>query len=283
MKTKLLVALSVISLLISGQWTFAAEQSAPASELKALITKVQAKMKELMPPTPPGTPRKPVTITEADIATELKEFDTLLAKYQGEKSDDVAQILYMKASLYAQVLRNETKADELMAQLKSDFPDSRQVANLKKQEEAKKIQDSLAVGSKFPDFNEKDLDGKPLSLANYKGKVVLIDFWAVWCGPCVKELPHVLKAYEKHHDNGFEIIGISLDQDKAKLDAFIKENKMPWQQFFDGQGWKNKLSTHYGVNSIPATYLIDGEGTIIGKNLRGDALETAVAKALGKS
>lgn len=283
MKTKLLVALSAISLLISGQWSFAAEQSPAASELKALITKVQAKMKELMPPAPPGTPRKPVTITEVDLATELKEFDTLLAKYKGEKSDDVAQILYMKASLYAQVLRNETKADELMAQLKSDFPDSRQVANLKKQEEAKRIQDSLAVGSKFPDFNEKDLEGKPLSLANYKGKVVLIDFWAVWCGPCVKELPHVLKAYEKHHDNGFEIIGISLDQDKAKLEAFIKENKMPWQQFFDGQGWKNKLSTQYGVNSIPATYLIDGKGTIIGKNLRGDALETAVAKALGKS
>jgi peroxiredoxin len=283
MKTKLLVALSAISLLISGQLSFAAEQSTAASELKALITKVQAKMKELMPPAPPGTPRKPVTITEADLATELKEFDTLLAKYKGEKSDDVAQILYMKASLHAQVLRNETKADELMAQLKSDFPDSRQVANLKKQEEAKKIQDSLAVGSKFPDFNEKDLEGKPLSLANYKGKVVLIDFWAVWCGPCVKELPHVLKAYEKHHDNGFEIIGISLDQDKAKLEAFIKENKMPWQQFFDGQGWKNKLSTQYGVNSIPATYLIDGKGTIIGKNLRGDALETAVAKALGKS
>lgn len=270
MKTKFLVAFTAGALLLTSQWGFAAEQNSPATELKELITKVQAKLKD-------------GKRTEADLTAELKEFDALLAKYKNEKSDDVAQILYMKAALYAQILGNEPKADELMAQLKSDFPDSRQVANLKKQEEAKKIQDSLAVGTKFPDFSEKDLEGKPLSLAKYKGKVVLIDFWAVWCGPCVKELPHVLKAYEKHHENGFEIIGISLDQDKAKLEAFIKENKMPWQQFFDGQGWKNKLSTQYGVNSIPATYLLDGEGTIIGKNLRGDALETAVAKALGKS
>lgn len=270
MKTKFLVAFTAGALLLTSQWGFAAEQNTPATELKELITKVQAKLKD-------------GKRTEADLTAELKEFDALLAKYKNEKSDDVAQILYMKAALYAQILGNEPKADELMAQLKSDFPDSRQVANLKKQEEAKKIQDSLAVGTKFPDFSEKDLEGKPLSLAKYKGKVVLIDFWAVWCGPCVKELPHVLKAYEKHHENGFEIIGISLDQDKAKLEAFIKENKMPWQQFFDGQGWKNKLSTQYGVNSIPATYLLDGEGTIIGKNLRGDALETAVAKALGKS
>lgn len=270
MKTKFLVAFTAGALLLTSQWGFAAEQNTPATELKELITKVQAKLKD-------------GKRTEADLTAELKEFDALLAKYKNEKSDDVAQILYMKAALYAQILGNEAKADEFMAQLKSDFPDSRQVANLKKQEEAKKIQDSLAVGTKFPDFSEKDLEGKPLSLAKYKGKVVLIDFWAVWCGPCVKELPHVLKAYEKHHENGFEIIGISLDQDKAKLEAFIKENKMPWQQFFDGQGWKNKLSTQYGVNSIPATYLLDGEGTIIGKNLRGDALETAVAKALGKS
>jgi thiol-disulfide isomerase/thioredoxin len=121
-----------------------------------------------------------------------------------------------------------------------------------------------------------------LSLANYKGRVVLIDFWATWCGPCVAELPSLLKTYEKHHGNGFEIIGISLDEDQTKLEDFMKQKKMTWQQFFDGQGWQNKLGQKYGVNSIPATYLLDGEGKIIGKDLRGDELEAAVARALAK-
>jgi peroxiredoxin len=104
-------------------------------------------------------------------------------------------------------------------------------------------------------------------------------------GPCRAEVPNVVSVYNKYHGKGFEIIGISLDrqQDQAKLESYTKENNMPWQQFFDGQYWNNKLSTKYGVNSIPATYLLDGEGKIIGKNLRGDALEAAVAKALGKS
>jgi len=170
-------------------------------------------------------------------------------------------------------------------QINADYGD---VIKKQKEEQAarqaamKKVQDELAVGKKFPDFNEKDTNGKPLSVANYKGKVVLIDFWATWCGPCVKELPAVQAAYDKHHSKGFEIIGISLDSDRAKLDKFVKEKNMPWQQFFDGQGWKNKLSTQYGVNSIPATYLLDGNGVIIGKNLRGEALEAAVAKALSK-
>jgi hypothetical protein len=93
-------------------------------------------------------------------------------------------------------------------------------------------------------------------------------------------LPNVLKTYEKHHDKGFEIIGISLDQDKQKLTSFTESKKMPWVQYFDGKGWQNKLASKYGIKSIPATYLLDGQGKIIAKDLRGEALEAAVAKAL---
>ena len=96
------------------------------------------------------------------------------------------------------------------------------------------------------------------------------------------ELPNVLKAYEKYHQKGFEILGVSLDSDKAKLTAFIEKQKMPWQQYFDGKGWGNKLAGKYGVSSIPATYLLDGEGKIIAKNLRGEALEVELAKILEK-
>jgi peroxiredoxin len=255
----------------------AAEKSDAADELKDLVTKIQTKLKD---------GKK----SEKDLADELKEFDTLLTKHKDEKSDDVAQILLMEAMLYLQVFENTEKGVELVKQLKRDFPDTKPgqsadqiLESIQKQAQATKIQRDLVEGAKFPDFDEKDLAGKPLSVANHKGKVVLVDFWATWCGPCVAELPNVLKAYEKHHDKGFEIIGISLDQDETKLNNFIKQKNMTWQHFFDGKGWGNKLAAKYGVSSIPATYLLDGEGKIIGKNLRGEALEAAVAKALAKN
>ena len=268
MKTKLLATFAAAALTFSNLPAFA-DPATAADELKEVLTGIQAKLKE---------GKK----TEADLAPDLKAMDALLAKHKGEKADDVVQILYMKATLYSQVLENEAKGDELLEQLERDFPDSKQAGMIKSQAAVKKIQASLKVGSKFPDFAEKDTGGKPFSVASQKGRVVLIDFWATWCGPCVAELPNVLKSYEKHHAKGFEILGISLDKDQKKLDAFTKTKHMTWPQFFDGQGWQNKLAQEYGINSIPATYLLDGQGNIIGKNLRGEELEAAVAKALAK-
>lgn len=268
MKNKLIIILGIAALLSSVQRGFTADAT---TELKALIVKVKADLAA-------------GKTNENDLADDLKQFDVLLAEHKGEKTDAVAHILYMKALLYVQIFHDEPKADQLMAQLKTDFKDTEFVATLVKQKTAgaaaKKNQDALAVGTKFPDFNEKDLDGKPLSIANYKGKIVLIDFWATWCGSCVGELPNVIATYQKHHAQGFEIIGVSLDQDQTKLTDFIKSKDMTWQQFFDGQGWGNKLAVRYGIESIPATFLLDGKGKIIGKDLRGEALEQAVASAL---
>ena len=124
-------------------------------------------------------------------------------------------------------------------------------------------------------------DGTEVDLAKMKGKVVLIDFWATWCGPCVAEIPNVKKTYEKLHSKGFEIIGISLDSNEDKLTQFIKKKEMPWPQYFDGKGWKNKISTKHGIRSIPAMWLVDKEGNLVDKKARSD-LEEKVEKLLAE-
>ena len=274
MKHRFLISLIAAALFLSPPPAPAAATNDVSADLGVLLMKIKNKLKA-------GKD------TEKDLAEELKEFDTLLAKHPDERTDGVAEIPYMKAMLYLQVLGEPGKAATLIRQIQRDYPDTRFGKNadqilvsLKQQEEAKKVAAALVPGAAFADFNEKDLAGKPLSVAQCKGKVVLIDFWATWCGPCVRELPNVLETYKKHHGQGFEIIGISLDQDREKLESFIKSKDMSWPQFFDGKGWENKLAAQYGITSIPATFLLDREGKIIARDLRGENLEQAVAKAL---
>ena len=119
------------------------------------------------------------------------------------------------------------------------------------------------------------LNGKPFDQKSLVGKVVLIDFWATWCGPCVAEIPNVLQQYEKYHDKGFEVIGISLDQDGEALEKFVAEQKVPWPILFEkpeGDGWQHPLSTFYGISGIPTVILIGRDGNVITLNARGEKL-----------
>jgi len=114
------------------------------------------------------------------------------------------------------------------------------------------------------------VDGRSVDLEKMKGKVVLLDFWATWCPPCRREVPHVVEAYTKYHDKGLEVIGISLDQDKAALVEFAKKNGMLWPQYFDGKGWQNAIAQKNGIQSIPAMWLIDKQGKVVSTDARAD-------------
>ena len=126
------------------------------------------------------------------------------------------------------------------------------------------------------------LDGKTLDLADYRGKIVLVDFWATWCGPCIGELPNVRKTYDRYHEQGFEVIAVSLDTDRAALKDYVRKNGLPWPQVvFDKPeelGWNNPMAQKHGVKGIPATFLIDREGKVVAQDLRGGDLIAEVGR-----
>lgn len=137
-----------------------------------------------------------------------------------------------------------------------------------------------AEGTPAPEFTQNDVNGNPVSLSSFRGKYVLLDFWASWCGPCREENPTVVKAYEKFKDKNFTILGISLDQDKQKWLNAIKADNLTWTQVSDLKYWNNEVAQQYRVQSIPQNFLVDPKGIIVAKNLRGGALERKLSELL---
>jgi len=169
-------------------------------------------------------------------------------------------------------------ADKYIKKYKGDYP----MLDKFIKEQITKLRGAAGVGAVAPNIEGPTPEGTTKSLEQLRGKYVLIDFWASWCGPCRRENPNVVRLYNKYKDKGFEILGVSLDKSKDRWKAAIKKDNLTWHHVSDLKGWRSKYAKLYGVRGIPYTVLVDKEGKIIGKRLRGHTLEAKLKSIFGE-
>ncbi len=250
---------------------------------------------------------------EGDREESAKLYGNFIRNYEG---DAVAKAMYGYARANMDKLKNPDEAQKTIDELTAKYPESRWAAMayadqalnlyysgdedkayqtyLKAVDSAGSDKDASAylkenlwfyeynrVG--LPSFEASDWDGKPFLLDEYKGKVLMMDFWATWCGPCVAEIPNVVKAYQDYNGKGFEIVGISLDQGMTAdaLRTWCSDKKMPWRQIYDGKGWEASLAKTFNIRAIPSMLIIDREGKVH-EARRGEALVAQISELVGK-
>ncbi|AJH14745.1 redoxin domain-containing protein [Myroides profundi] len=199
------------------------------------------------------------------IDTNTNSFTTLvyLSKTVGT-GQYIKEELVEKFNKFDETLKNTTVAKAFKTALDA-IPDAK-----------------VKIGDKAPDFSAPSPEGKEISLKESLGKLTIIDFWASWCGPCRTENPNVVALYEEYHPKGLNIIGVSLDKDKAKWIEAIAKDKLTWNQISNLKFWEEPIAQTYEVRAIPATYLLDENGVVIAKNLRGKKLRAKVQEILNK-
>lgn len=207
-------------------------------------------------------------------AKEIQKLMTPFALKAKEKQD-----AFYKSHPDSYVTLDMVKGKSMVIRLETFEPLYNSLSErLRNTEEGKALAKKLEIARKTSigvmamDFTQPDVNGKPISLSSYKGKYVLIDFWASWCGPCRAENPNVLKAYNEFKDKNFDILAVSLDDKKDNWLKAVKEDGLPWMQVSDLMGFKNAAAQAYAISAIPQNFLLDPSGKIIASNLRGDAL-----------
>ena len=229
-------------------------------------------------------------LSEAFRSEDKSIADAAEKKYD-ELSDKITQVIcnyileHMDQKMSAKYLYDnrynlsEEQQNQILSQADSSF---KSVPGINQMVAHLEVLKNVAVGKKFIDFEMADPKGEMHKLSEYvgNGKIVLIDFWASWCPPCRKEMPHLVELYKQYKNKGFEIVGISLD---SKADAWakgVKDLNITWTQLSDLKGWQNAGAALYGVNSIPHTLLVDKDGTIIAKNIHGEEIDARLVEAL---
>lgn len=223
------------------------------------------------------------TLTEEQRNAKGSEIEALQDKSVSILKDAISQnitnavgVHLLKQNFYYMELE---ELDPLMPQIPATYDNDEVIVKIKANVEKMK---ATAVGQKFTDFEMQTPEGKTVKLSDYagKGKVVLVDFWASWCGPCRREMPNLVEAYKLYKDKNFEIVGVSLDQSGEAWQAAIKQLNITWPQMSDLKYWNCEGAKLYAVSSIPHTVLIDGEGTIIARGLHGEGLQEKLAEVL---
>ncbi len=223
------------------------------------------------------------TLTDEQRAEKSKELNALEEEMTTITKEGIntnitnpVGVMLFKKNYYS--LDNE-ECDALLQQIPAAYQNDEVIVKIKEITEKKK---ETAVGKKFAELEMLTPEGKPVKLSDYvgKGKVVLIDFWASWCGPCRREMPNLVEAYKQYKDKNFEIVGVSFDQTGDAWKDGIKKLGITWPQMSDLKYWNSEGAKVYAINSIPHTILIDGEGTIIARGLHGDELNAKLAEVI---
>lgn len=238
------------------------------------------------------------TVTMNKLMKQHRGFDDKLNNYSEsfikENPKAYITVLLLKQQAvsgrktYAELKKTYEGLDEDLKKLKEGKQLLEAIENMKKAEEKtallKKNEANVAVGKMAPDFSAPGPDGKTISLKQSLGKVTLIDFWASWCGPCRQENPNVVAMYNELHSKGLNIIGVSLDRpnDADKWKKAIADDKLTWTHVSNLLEWNDPIAQQYGVQGIPATFLLDASGKIVAKNLRGEELKAKVKELLGQ-